>query len=574
MEEDHAPLLLTQPLAEPQPDLDDLAQADSFIDDICGSFFADAGTNKHPVNNASATFAASGAACGTAFGAGSGTASGAGFRAAHGATAGAAVGAGAAIGATAGAAVEATAGAVGAASKAAVGAGAAAAAVGATAVAVGTACKVASGATYGVSVGAKAGGTTVATAGVAAGTVAVNDFQSAAVTTAVQASAIQMHIQPMEKQTYIPTILLDKPLPAVNGQLVCEVCPNSFRSMITMRQSVMPQFTASTNRVFPLPLREVAMATPQYSEPTMQNIREVAMATPQHSEPAIRDLREVDMATPQHSEQTIPDDGSSITNSPSSSRVASPRSHPTPSPPTANFLSLPSVANTVGRSVAPCLPTSVVPLSLSTSAASLERTATERKEWTTGEDRILFSVYKKYGRRWRRIAAELPGRSDDAVRNRWYRLKQDELITPCLANDRESHMKARNYSKGNAQKVIEKDRHGTERHTWSRSEDMMIIQNVKAIGHKWSLIAKQLPSRTEHAVRNRFHRLEAMMQDAQLQRLHATQKEVHELQTLLSSAPPVQKPTRVGTILPTIYSHPGSIVRGNSAVIDSLRVAR
>ena len=49
--------------------------------------------------------------------------------------------------------------------------------------------------------------------------------------------------------------------------------------------------------------------------------------------------------------------------------------------------------------------------------------ALERREWTAEEDEIIKDGVRQYGYRWRRIASQLQGRSDDAVRNRWSRLE-------------------------------------------------------------------------------------------------------------------------------------------------------
>ena len=49
--------------------------------------------------------------------------------------------------------------------------------------------------------------------------------------------------------------------------------------------------------------------------------------------------------------------------------------------------------------------------------------APNRKEWAVSEDEAIRAGVEQLGTRWRAIAAMLPGRSDDAVRNRWARLQ-------------------------------------------------------------------------------------------------------------------------------------------------------
>jgi len=51
------------------------------------------------------------------------------------------------------------------------------------------------------------------------------------------------------------------------------------------------------------------------------------------------------------------------------------------------------------------------------------RTTVERREWTADEDSRIRLGISQHGYRWRRIASQLQGRSDDAVRNRWSRLE-------------------------------------------------------------------------------------------------------------------------------------------------------
>ena len=54
----------------------------------------------------------------------------------------------------------------------------------------------------------------------------------------------------------------------------------------------------------------------------------------------------------------------------------------------------------------------------------MQVSALPRKEWSAEEDALIRSGVEQLGCRWRVIAAQLPGRSDDAVRNRWSRLQE------------------------------------------------------------------------------------------------------------------------------------------------------
>jgi len=50
-----------------------------------------------------------------------------------------------------------------------------------------------------------------------------------------------------------------------------------------------------------------------------------------------------------------------------------------------------------------------------------------------------------------------------------------------------------------------------ERTSWTRAEDEVIVQGVAELGHKWYEIARRLPGRTDHAIRNRWSRLQSIM---------------------------------------------------------------
>ena len=68
------------------------------------------------------------------------------------------------------------------------------------------------------------------------------------------------------------------------------------------------------------------------------------------------------------------------------------------------------------------------------------------------------------GLKWRTIAGRLPGRSDDAVRNRWKRLAKVEGAEQAEPNRR------------------------PPRAAWSLEEDQTIVEMVARLGFKWGKI--------------------------------------------------------------------------------------
>lgn len=156
---------------------------------------------------------------------------------------------------------------------------------------------------------------------------------------------------------------------------------------------------------------------------------------------------------------------------------------------------------------------------------SQSRNAPERKEWSPGEDEYIKRAVIEQGCRWRQIATMLPGRSDDAVRNRWNRLKAEDSAASIVKLDgatavpdaTSSPLDAVAKAKPNvppnakARRVDQAAPSGREaaspRVSWSRGEDSIIVTSVAELGHRWNTIAERLPGRTEHAIRNRYHRL-------------------------------------------------------------------
>jgi len=179
-----------------------------------------------------------------------------------------------------------------------------------------------------------------------------------------------------------------------------------------------------------------------------------------------------------------------------------------------------------------------------------------RKDWTAEEDARILAAVELRGYKWRQIAAMVPGRSDDAVRNRWNRIKhglssagipsiyhcskcgQVKKAHRCMARveDRQPRRGSTGASdgelmydsggEGSSGGVLEErrgpgdDRKRTERFGWTAQEDAMIIQSVEEFGCRWQYISKKIPTRTEHAIRNRWHRLQTMSKGGEPSRPH------------------------------------------------------
>jgi len=112
----------------------------------------------------------------------------------------------------------------------------------------------------------------------------------------------------------------------------------------------------------------------------------------------------------------------------------------------------------------------------STESISSTGSHDDRIKWRADEDRLIFDIIAQKGRDWRKIAQMLPGRSEQAIRNRLYRLSSHASISR---------------SQG----------------CWTSEEDQLIMASVQELGKRWILVAQRLPGRTEDSIRNRYTRL-------------------------------------------------------------------
>ena len=163
-------------------------------------------------------------------------------------------------------------------------------------------------------------------------------------------------------------------------------------------------------------------------------------------------------------------------------------------------------------------------------------------QWTQTEDITILAAARALGSQWDRIAAHLPGRTSDAVRNRFHRLQKSHFITteegrsvvdgalaatgllpaelltgsrlpavltaPEVAAAAESASSAGPGVAGGGAPVQRASGAEHGRSQWTVEEDKTIADGVATFGCKWRQIAELLPGRTDSSVRNRWVRLQ------------------------------------------------------------------
>eukprot|EP00741_Cyanophora_paradoxa_P000888 tig00000448_g858.t1 len=90
-----------------------------------------------------------------------------------------------------------------------------------------------------------------------------------------------------------------------------------------------------------------------------------------------------------------------------------------------------------------------------------------KKYWTKEEDEILVKLVNDHGeKKWASIAKEMPGRTSNQLRTRYY-----NYLAPGLKNG-----------------------------PWSQAEDEIFLKSYQQFGRRWRQIARQLPGRSEMSI--------------------------------------------------------------------------
>ena len=108
-----------------------------------------------------------------------------------------------------------------------------------------------------------------------------------------------------------------------------------------------------------------------------------------------------------------------------------------------------------------------------------------KQGWTRHEDATILRTVREVGTKWSRIAAQLPGRSDDAVRNRYIRIqRKNSLDASKAAAEAEAAAE-----EGTAAEAAEKPKDANtvtskRGDMWTPSEDEAVLNVRSAPAHK------------------------------------------------------------------------------------------
>jgi hypothetical protein len=230
----------------------------------------------------------------------------------------------------------------------------------------------------------------------------------------------------------------------------------------------------------------------------------------------------------------------------------------------------------------------------------IQSTFEMRDRWDDAEDSLLKQLVARHGHQWRVIAEELPHRTPAQIAARWEKCLASSLVKGPFTPDEDSQIIDFVAANGahNWPRMATILSHRTPKQCrerwfnhldpavykapWTDNEDMLIYQNYRRAGGKWSAIAKMLPGRTDNAIKNRFNssiskRMRVAANGEQY--LHvdrprpptkARPQTESEVQSVQEEPPPVQTPPQVQSGDSDVPSSSGPL----SPFADDVRVSK
>eukprot|EP00301_Raphidiophrys_heterophryoidea_P003845 c11720_g1_i1.p1 GENE.c11720_g1_i1~~c11720_g1_i1.p1 ORF type:complete len:334 (+),score=85.61 c11720_g1_i1:114-1115(+) len=97
-----------------------------------------------------------------------------------------------------------------------------------------------------------------------------------------------------------------------------------------------------------------------------------------------------------------------------------------------------------------------------------------REPFSHEEDCLVVGLVDQFGTKWAKIAKSLPGRTDNAIKNRYY--------SSLMKKSRERRL-----------------------NRFTAHEDALIISLVRRLGTRWAEVSKFMPGRTSKSIKNRYY---------------------------------------------------------------------